>query len=463
MRPTPPPNIVLVFGDQHRGQALGVAGNRRLRTPNIDRLAAQGLYLPNTFSGCPVTCPARSVLQTGKYPHKSGLRINDQRIPANQPTLATELDKLGYKTAFVGKWHLDGGIRDPGFVPKERRLGYRWWAANECRHRYFDTWYFRDDPEPIRMTRYEPIELTDLALEFLRRETRGPFCLLVAYSPPHDPYVAPPEYLDLYPPEEIELRPNFVPGTKVGGRNPHELTARHVAGYYAAITCIDDQVGRLMQTLEDQGLEENTLFIFTSDHGDMLGSNGYILKRKPHEESIRVPGIFRWPAAIAPGQTKDALFAWVDMMPTLLSLCGAPLPAGTQGRDLSAVLLDPAADGPESVYLQIYMPYPTKVEGGWRGVRTKRYTYARYEDRPWVLFDNREDPYQQRNLAAAPEAAAVRDELEAQVRDWMAATEDSWDYNVPRTLPLHLDPVEKHDALIAAAYREAGRTPPEGT
>jgi len=453
------PNIVLVFSDQHRGQDLGVAGNAQVQTPNLDRLAAEGLYLPNTFSNCPVCCPARAVLLTGKYPHRAGLRINDQRIPIEQASLATELNALGYVTGFVGKWHLDGAIREPGFVPKERRLGFQWWAANECRHAYFDTWYFRDDPEPIPMGQYETLEWTDAALEFIRGHKVSPFCLLVGYGPPHDPYVAPPEYMERYPSEEVKLRPNFVHGTQMGpgGR---EVTAANISGYYAAITCIDDQVGRIMRALDEEGIADDTLFIFTSDHGDMLGSNGYILKRKPHEESIRVPGIFRWPNAIRPGRTKDAIFSWVDLMPTLLSLSGAPVPAGVQGQDLSSVLLDPADDGPESAYLTIYMPYPTKVEGGWRGVRTKRNTYARYEDRPWVLFDNQDDPYQRTNLVEDVAAVNLRDELEALTRDWMEKTGDSWDYNVPKTTTLHLNPAEEHAAMIAAAYRECGRRMP---
>ena len=452
MSETKRPNIVLVFGDQHRGQDLGVAGNEQVKTPHIDRLASAGLYLPNTFSNCPVTCPARSILQTGKYPHKSGLRINDQRIPIQQKTLGTELSAQGYTTAFIGKWHLDGGVREPGFVPKERRLGWQWWAANQCRHQYFDTWYFRDDPEPIKMKEYETVEWTDLAIEFIRGHKDGPFCVLVGYSPPHDPYVAPDEYMGMYPPERIRLRPNFVEGTQVGGRRPHALGPEHLAGYYAAITCIDDNVGRIMQELDDLGIADDTIFVFTSDHGDMLGSNGMILKRKPHEESIRVPGIFRYPRQIRPGQTKDAIFTWADLMPTLLSLGGAPIPEGVQGQDLSDVLLDPEADGPESAFLQIYMPYPTKVDGGWRGVRTKRYTYARYEDRPWVLFDNEEDPYQMNNLAEDPRAAKLRGEMDGLIDDWMRRTDDSWETNVPKSVILHRNPVEEHEALIAAAY-----------
>lgn len=330
------PNIILIFPDQHRGQDIGVAGNDQIITPNLDRLAAEGLYLPHTFSNCPVTCSARSVLLTGKYPHKTGVRINDLRLP-DQPSLATELSAAGYTTAFVGKWHLDGGPRKPGFVPKERRHGFQWWAANECNHRYFDTEYFRDEPEPIKMTQYEPIELTDQAIEFLKEQKNReePFCLLVGYSPPHNPYIAPDKYMAMYPPEEIKFRPNFVERTPLReGGEEVIVDATGYQGYYAAITCIDEQVGRIMKALEEIGRTEDTLFIFTSDHGDMLGSNGMILKRKPHEESLCVPGIFHYPRKIKPGQVKDALFTWVDIVPTLLSLGGAAIPEGVQVRIL---------------------------------------------------------------------------------------------------------------------------------
>ncbi len=457
------PNIIVIFPDQHRGCDLGVAGNKQVKTPNIDKLAADGLYLPNTFSGCPVTCPARSVLQSGKYPHKSGLRINDLRMPPDQKTLGTELSAAGYKTAFVGKWHLDGGIREPGFIPQERRMGWQWWAANQCRHNYFNTWYFRDTPEEIKMTEYETIEWTDLAIEFMREQVGqdDPFCLLLGYGPPHDPYIAPDEYMDMYPEEDIELRPNFVEGTILGGGRKHELTKKDYKGYYASITCIDDNVGRIMATLDEMGITGDTLVVFTSDHGDMLGSHNMVLKRKPHEESIQVPGIFHYPARIKPGQTKNAIFSWVDIMPTLLSAAGVAIPEDVQGADLTNVLYDPEADGPESAYLQIYMPYPTKVDGGWRGVHTKRYTYARYEDRPWVLFDNREDRYQFNNLANDPAHEFVRKELDALIEDWMEKTEDSWSYNVPKFIPLHTHPVEEHEGLVADLYEEARKEPPK--
>ena len=462
MTETSKPNIIVIYDDQHRGQDIGVAGNDQIQTPNLDRLAAEGLYLPHTFSNSPVTCLAHSVLVTGKYPHKSGVRENDLRIPA-QPSLASELNAAGYSTGYIGKWHLDGGLRKPGFVPKERRLGFEWWAANECNHNYFDTEYFRDDPEPIKMTKYEPIELTDLAIEFLHEhEKKSPFCLIVAFSPPHTPYIAPENYMAMYPPEGILFRPNFVAGTeKQRGKKTMILGAQEYQGYYAAITCIDEQVGRIMKAVDEKGIADDTLIIFTSDHGDMLGSHGMIDKGKPHEESLCVPGIFRYPRRIQPGQVKDAIFSWVNIMPTLLSIGGARIPDGVQGMDLSNVLFDPAADGPESAYIQMTMVHAQSVPEGWRGVRTKRYTYARFEEKQWVLFDNQEDPYQMKNLVDDPGARKIRDELEQLTMDYMKKTEDKWIYNVPKRVKMWHDPVEKHEEILNAAYREMGKEPPQ--
>ncbi|MCX7011679.1 MAG: sulfatase-like hydrolase/transferase [Candidatus Sumerlaeota bacterium] len=457
-RPNQPrkPNIIILFPDQMRAQAMRCAGEKQIKTPNLDRLARQGLYLPHTYSNTPVTCAARGILLTGKHPHRSGLRINDQRLPVGQPTIATELAKQGYTTAFVGKWHLDGGIREPGYVPPERRHGFQWWAANECRHNYFDTWYFRDTPEPIKMKQYETIEWTDLAIEFLHgRRADEPFLLLVGYGPPHDPYIAPKEYMDMYPPEELKLRPNFKPGAIVGKGGPRarEITAKDVAGYYASVTCIDDNVGRIMKTLSELKMADDTIVLFTSDHGDMLGSNGLVLKRKPHEESACVPGILRWPRGIQAGQVKQELFSWVDIMPTMLGLAGAPVPAGVQGVDRSRMIVDPKARGPESVFFQLFMEYPhTLVEGPWRGVRTQRYTYARYPDKVWVLYDNQEDPYQLNNMATDPSKARLRDDLEGRVQDWMKQTGDSWALNVPKLTIMHRGPVEDHERMIAEAY-----------
>ncbi len=356
------PNILLIIPDQLRAQALGCMGNPDVHTPNLDRLAAEGVLFRQTFANSPVCCPARAVLLTGTYVHRNGVVANDLRLRESEVTLAKLLRAQGYRTGLVGKWHLDGGPRDPGFVPPgPRRQGFDFWAAYECRHDAFHPLVFRDTPQPVRSTKFEPEFLTDLAIDFLRADRGRPFFLMLAPGPPHDPYGAPEKYARLYDPEKLTMRPNWRPGVPQAGRE-------EIAAYYTSITAIDDQVGRLTRALKDLGLEENTIVLFTSDHGDMLGSQGARLKRKPWEESIRVPGILRYPARVRAGRRSDALLSHVDLAPTLLSLCGFKPHPDMQGSDLSRVVLGETDRGPDSAFFQIFVPFAGDgTPHPWRG------------------------------------------------------------------------------------------------
>jgi arylsulfatase A-like enzyme len=422
------PNILLIIPDQLRAQALGCMGNPDVRTPHLDKLAAEGLLFRQTFANTPVCCPARAILLTGKYPHKNGMVANDLRLRESEVTLAELLKAQGYQTGLIGKWHLDGGPRDPGFVPPgPRRQGFDFWAACECRHDHFHTVLFRDTPEPIRGTKFEPEVLTDVAVDFLRANRSRPFFLVLSMGPPHDPYGAPDEYMRLYDPDKLTMRPNWRPGVPQAGR-------AQIAAYYAAVTAIDDQVGRLMRTLSDLALDQNTIVLFTSDHGDMLGSQGARLKRKPWEESIRVPGILRYPARVKAGRRVDTLLSHVDFTPTLLSLCGVPVPADVQGTDLSGVVLGKTEKGPDSVFFQIFVPFAGDgTPHPWRGVRTPGAMYARTDKEPWVLYDLEKDPDELHNLAQEPAGEPLRREVEARLERWMKDTGDSWrfDTDVP--------------------------------
>ena len=422
--PATRPNVLLIIPDQLRAQALGCMGNPDVHTPNLDRLAAEGLLFRQTFANTPVCCPARAILLTGQYPHRNGMVANDLRLRESTVTLAKLLKAHGYRTGFIGKWHLDGGRRDPGFIPPgPRRQGFDFWAACECRHTHFQPVLFRDTPEPIRSGKFEPEALTDIAVEFLRGRRDKPFFLVVSMGPPHDPYGAPESYMKPYDPQKLTMRRNWQPGVRQAGR-------AQLAAYYAAITAIDDQVGRLMGTLKDLALDQDTLVLFTSDHGDMLGSQGARLKRKPWEESIRVPGLLRYPARVKAGRRVDTLFSHVDFSPTLLSLCGAKVPVEMQGHDLSGVVLGRTDQGPDSVFFQIFVPFAGDgTPHPWRGVRTSRYMYARTESAPWVLYDLEKDPDEMTNLATDPASASLRQELEARLAKWMKDTGDSWRFN----------------------------------
>jgi arylsulfatase A-like enzyme len=396
-------------------------GDRDVRTPHLDRLAAQGVLFRNTFANTPVCCPARAILLTGKYGHKNGMVANDLRLKESETTLAEILAAEGYRTGFVGKWHLDGGPRLPGFVPPgPGRQGFAFWAASECSHEHFNPSYFRDDPTPIAEHRFEPEVWTDRAIEFLRSAGDAPFFLEVAMGPPHDPYGAPERFMKLYDPAMLTMRPNWVEGVPGAGRN-------EVAAYDAAITAVDEQVGRLMKELDDLGRTDDTIVVFTSDHGDMLGSHGHRLKRKPWEESIRVPGIVRYPARVKPGRVSDAILTHVDFAPTLLALCGLPVPRDMQGTDLSQVVVDPAAVGPDSAFFQIFVPFAGDVTPRpWRGVRTGQFMYARTDQGPWLLYDLNDDPHEQRNLVADPAHKDLRARMDAKLAAWMERTGDSW-------------------------------------
>jgi arylsulfatase A-like enzyme len=420
------PNIVLILPDQFRGQALGCAGNEQIRTPNLDRLAGEGAYFPNTFANTPVCCPARAVLLTGKYCHRNGMVANDLRLRESQRTIAQALQNAGYRTGFIGKWHLDGGKRLPGYVPPgARRHGFEYWAANECDHRPFDTHYFRDDEKPIPIGKFEAEGWVDRGIEFLEqsRDDKRPFCLMLFTGPPHDPYTAPEKYLKLYDPERIVLRPNWRNGSeRVPGR-------KEIAAYYAAITAVDDQIGRLVSRLDSLGLRDDTILTVCSDHGDMLGSQGMRLKRKPWEESIRVPGIIRYPRKIRPG-TRDALFSHIDYAPTMLGLAGVKGMSDLQGADFSGYLTGSKARTSDSVYFQIFGPY--RGDGtphAWRGIRTCQFMYARTEQGPWVLYDLDKDPFEQTNLATAAAAEPTRRKLEARLEQWFRSTGDSWKFD----------------------------------
>ena len=414
-----PPNVILIMPDQWRGMDMGCAGNRQARTPNLDRLASQGVHFTSAVANTPVCTPARGILMTGQYPHQTGTAVNDVPLPDQQETIAEILARRGYYTGFVGKWHLEGGKREPGFVPTgPRRQGFEYWAANICRHTYFNQVYFRDRPDPIPIPQYDTIGWTDLALEFLdnARKRSKPYFLSLWYTTPHNPYLPAPGYENMYSADAIEVRKNWKPGTKQLGEK------KDIAGYYSAITCLDDQIARILKTLD-----ENTIVIVTSDHGDMLGSHGTFLKRKPWEESVRVPGIISWPAGMKGGRTSDVPYSHLDIPPTILGLCGAPVPAAMRGFDYSAYLTRGSRRTPEFSRLAIYTATEANEFGPWRGLRTRRHKYARFRDKPWVLYDLERDPYEMDNLVSAASSRKLIEHFDRTIAAHMQDSGDRWD------------------------------------
>jgi arylsulfatase A-like enzyme len=225
--------------------------------------------------------------------------------------------------------------------------------------------------------------------------------------------------MNLYDPDALTMRGNWQPENPLDSRID-------IAGYYSAISFIDNEVGRILAVLEEQGLTEHTIVLLTSDHGDMLGSHGLSLKRKPWEESIRVPGILRYPAMVKAQQTANFPLSHVDMVPTLLGLAGLPPKPNMQGLNFAGLLTGGTESAPESAYLQSYTPTERDQFPPWRGVRTARYTYARHENRPWLLYDNESDPFQVQNLIGRAEHRDREVELDRLTMSWFEETQDAW-------------------------------------
>ena len=435
------PNLLFVFADQMRGMDMTCAGNAQVRTPAMDRLAAQGTMFAKAYANCPVCTPSRAMMLTGLYPLSCRAIANDLPLPADVHGIGHMTRAAGYRTGYVGKWHLDGVPRSRFTPPGPRRHGFDYWAVWNCSHAYFQGKVFRDEPVPIALPGYEPEGQTDLALDFIRENDDRPFCLFLSWGPPHNPYEQVPDrYLKMYNPEDIDLRPNFRPIPPAS----HDLTRRAdpqttLAQYYAQITALDDQLARLLAALDESGISNDTIVVFTSDHGDMLWSQGAFRKQQPWEESISIPFLIRWPGRVPAGARSDALLSVADMAPSLLSLMGVENRLDMEGADISPAMLGQAPEGPASVFLMDVVTMDEAHHQGlreWRGIRTRTHTYARWADgHAWVLYDNETDPYQLNNLADKPEAEPAQATLERELQGWLKRCNDDcgpWHEHVRR-------------------------------
>ncbi|MDF2715859.1 MAG: Arylsulfatase, partial [Paenibacillus sp.] len=284
------PNVVYVFSDQHRSEASGYAGNPDVRTPHLDRLASESICFKTAVSGLPLCCASRASLLTGQYPLTHGVFVNDVPIGQNAVSVAEAFAAGGYDTAYIGKWHVDGRGRSE-FIPQERRLGFAFWRGMECTHDYNESYYYAYADEPVKRKweGYDAEAQTRCAQSYIKnRDKAKPFVLFLSWGPPHNPYDAAPEpYKQLYDPAKLTLRGNIPKAAE-------EQSRKELAGYYAHITALDALIGQLRATLAEENIDEDTIFVYTSDHGDMLGSQGRQRKQWPWDESILVPFLLRY-------------------------------------------------------------------------------------------------------------------------------------------------------------------------
>jgi arylsulfatase A-like enzyme len=429
------PNLVFVFSDQHSYDMLGCYGNDQVITPNLDRLASEGLLFSHCFSNCPICTPFRGMLMSGQHSLYNGTFTNDVTlIPGHGKKFAEVLRDAGYSTAYIGKWHLRGGNRNRPVEPGPLRYGFdATFYTNNCHvdYRPGKCFYWDEHNEKVFFDTWEVYGQTQQALEYLdaRKRDGRPFALFVSWHPPHDwglfdgedgqkhyRYDTMEEFMELYERDRIRVRPGME-------RTPDLLHMYH--GYMAQVSGVDRAFGMLMEKLEEIGAAENTLVVFTADHGDMLEfKQANKPKQYPHDYSLHIPLIMRYPGVIDAGGRTALLTGAMDMMPTVLGLMGLPVPEEIQGKDLSGPIHNMDEDA--VAYLPIWM-YTQK---NWRGVITRDYTYARAKfttnEELNVLFNRHADPYQLNNLFGNPAYADRERELAGLTAAWMSEYGDRW-------------------------------------
>ena len=429
------PNVLYLFSDEHRRQSMSFTEMPELETPNMAAMAAQGAEFTHAISNYPVCSPHRAILMTGRWPHQQGVVDNNIALSPEQPALGKIFKAAGYRTGYIGKWHL-GGTRAESFGFDTSLI----WTRTGVH--YDKSEYHPADGKPVCPKGYNATLMTDQALDFIResKDSANPFFLMVSWNPPHARFTdAPEDKKALYPEGSLPYRPNVNLEHK-GLSDEAPGIARqndwpNYQGYHAHITAIDEELGRMLKALDEMKLAEDTIVIYTSDHGSMFGSHGVGSKRQPYEESIRVPFLLRWPGVVPAGLKNESLFGSMDIMPTLCGLAGIKIPRTCQGQDFSAAFL--GGEGPDPEFQFIMHISKENASGGnthpapiFRGVRTKRYTYAVKPSGEGFLFDNDKDPYQLTNLFDEPDARELRKQLETLTKQCLKEAEDPFEMPV---------------------------------
>jgi arylsulfatase A-like enzyme len=457
------PNIIYIMSDDHAAHAIGAYGSRVNKTPNIDRLAREGMLMQNVFATNSICTPSRATILTGQYSHINGVTVFN-RFDSNRLTVATLLQRGGYHTGMIGKWHLGS---DPA--------GFDRWEILPGQGVYPDPVLYTAQSETTYTGRYVTDVITDLAIDFIKERPRGkPFFLMLHHKAPHRPWdpdsAHHAAFDDRWIPEPVTLWDTYATRTDALHENqqriakdltrrdlkltpPSGLTAeelrrwlgtkpdtvtamhagqtvtltgdeltrwkyqRYMKDYLATIQSVDDNIGRLLDYLDRNGLTRNTMVIYTSDQGFFLGDHGMFDKRFMYEESLRMPFLVRWPASIKAGSRSDAMALNVDFAPTFLAVAGLPIPKEMQGHSMLPLFRGRTPPGWQtSMYYRYYHDpgdHNTRAHYGVR-TRTHKLIYFWKKDQ-WELFDLENDPYELHNVYGVPQYAAVTAELKAEL------------------------------------------------
>lgn len=454
------PNVIWLIADQWRAQAIGTNGDPNVRTPNIDRLSSSGINFDQCRSGFPLCSPFRGTMLTSRYPHHM-VPGHEYPLPDGQKTIASIFNDAGYHTGFFGKWHIDGFHEKDGraamhIVPPHRRGDFKTWLGYENNNSPWDSWVHGGAGESTvhyRLPGYESNALTDIFIKHLQERassqtpqgSQEPFFAVLSVQPPHNPYIAPAEYMSHYNAERIRLRPN-VP--KHAGLTPRiepavlgenvtveEKARQELAGYYAQIENWDWNIGRIVDALSRLKILQNTHIMIFADHGDMHGSQGQFLKTNPFEEAVRIPMILSGEESFYDGRLTgrpSTLFSAVDIAPTTLGLCGLSKPDWMEGHDFSGhrYAFRPRPSEPDSMYLQNVIPtgHPDSINTPYRGLVTSDgWKYVCFEKQTWLMYNLIDDPYEQANVAFNSIYQSERNRLIARLKQWIADTGDKFE------------------------------------
>ncbi|MEE8452245.1 MAG: sulfatase [Thermoguttaceae bacterium] len=455
------PNIIYIMSDDHASHAMSCYGSKINETPNLDRIANEGMLFENCFCTNSICGPCRAVVNTGKYSHLNGFVRNGNTFDGAQQTVAKLLRKAGYQTAVVGKWHL-----------RSEPTGFDYWKVLVGQGPYYNP-PLRTPEGTIKYTGYTTDIITDQALDFLKnkRDKSKPFMLMYQHKAPHRNWQPGPKHLNMYDDVTMPEPDNLFDDWSGRGTAAHEQTmtvARHLSSndlklvpnrglteeqaavwdrayapknkafeqanlegddlvrwkyqryikdYLRCIASVDDNVGRVLAYLDETGLAENTIVIYTSDQGFYLGDHGWFDKRFMYEESLRSPLVVRWPGHIKPGSVSKEIVLNLDFAETFLDVAGAPIPTDMQGASLVPVLEGNTPDDwRKSMYYRYYeFPGAHSVKRHY-GVRTDVHKLIFYHDLDeWELFDLKKDPREMKSVYADPEYASVVKELKAEL------------------------------------------------
>lgn len=411
------PNIIFILSDDHRWDYLSCLGHPFLKTPNMDRLASEGVLFSNAFVTTSLCSPSRASFLTGQYAHTHGVRNNLTVWKNENVTFMELLKQAGYDTSFIGKWHM------PGRLPELRGVDqFITFTIQGGQGRYFDCPLIVDGAEVPSRKSYITEELTDYALEFIERERENPFCLYLSHKAVHHQFLPPPELAHLYDnvklplPKEADSWITMTNGNMYAGLfGPLE---HHWRNYCEALVALDQQIGRVLDKLDEMGIAEDTIVVYAGDNGYFWGEHRLVDKRWPYEESIRIPFIVRYPGLIRdPGRKAEQMVLNIDLAPTLLSVAGVPIPGNMEGESFEPVLLSGEAPGRKAWLYEYFKEFPYNVPEH-KAVRTETHIYIDYAgERRSELYDLVKDPREMRNLIDSPEGKPLVPELKKMLND----------------------------------------------